>query len=439
MRGFLLCGAEVAAAAALAIVLSGCDRQSAAGTQDSGPPVTVAYPIEKETTTFEEYTGRTAAIDSVQVTARVTGYLDKILFREGDEVKEGAVLYEIDPRPYKAAFDQATAQVAQNQAAFNLAQANRIRYEELYAKKVATAQDVETYRSQEAQAAATLAGTQANLETARLNLGWTKVTAPVAGRLGQTFVSRGNLVTADRTELTTIVSLDPMYVFFDADEGTFEKIQQLIREGKFKSMLPQEIPGYTPAKEVGPMGIAIDLLTNHANQLRPVYLGLANETGYPHVAYIDFVNNQVTLATATLQVRAIFWNQAPKGGLRVFSPGMFVRVRIPTSPTFQALLISQEAIQTNLNLKYVDVLNDEDKIERRDVTLGGLQDNLQVITSGLKPKERVVISGLQHVKPGGKVTPKLIPMPVETEAAESPTSSPQVRAQEATNKSGAQD
>jgi RND family efflux transporter MFP subunit len=433
-----MCRAGFAAAAALALVLTGCDRQSAAGTNAGAPPVTVAYPVEKETTTFEDYTGRTAAIDSVQVTARVTGYLDKILFREGDEVKEGTVLYEIDPRPYKAAFDQATAQVAQNQAALNLAQANRIRYEELYAKKVATAQDVETYRSQEAQAAATLAATQANLETARLNLGWTKVTAPVAGRLGQTLVSRGNLVTADRTELTTIVSLDPMYVFFDADEGTFERIQQLIREGKFKSMLPQEIPGYTPAKEGGPMGIAIDLLTNHANQLRPVYLGLANETGFPHVAYIDFVNNQVTLATATLQVRAIFWNQMPKGGLRVFSPGMFVRVRVPTSPTFRALLVSQEAIQANLNLKYVDVLNDQDEIERRDVTLGGLQDNLQVITSGLKPKERVVISGLQHVKPGGKVTPKLVPMPVQAEAAESPTSSPQVKAQEAAAKSPAQ-
>ena len=437
MRGFLMCGAGFAAAAALALVLCGCDGKSAAGTQDGAPPVTVAYPVEKETTTFEDYTGRTAAIDSVQVTARVTGYLDKILFREGDEVKEGTLLYEIDPRPYKAAHDQAKAQVAQNQAALNLATANRVRYEELFQRKVATAQDVETYRSQEAQAAATLAATQANLETAKLNLGWTKVTAPVAGRLGQTLVSRGNLVTADRTELTTIVSLDPMYVFFDADEGTFERIQQLIREGKFKSMLPQEIPGYAPAKESGPMGIAIDLLTNHANQLRPVYLGLANETGYPHVAYIDFVNNQVTLATATLQVRAIFWNQMPKGGLRVFSPGMFVRVRIPTSPTFRALLVSQEAIQANLNLKYVDVLNDQDEIERRDVTLGGLQDNLQVITSGLKPKERVVISGLQHVKPGVKVTPKLVPMPVEAEAAESPTSSPQVRAQEATNKSGA--
>jgi RND family efflux transporter MFP subunit len=444
MRPFETSCGGLWAAGALAFALSGCGS-STAGTQNAPPPpVTVAYPIEKETTTFEDYTGRTAAIDSVQVTARVTGYLDKIFFREGDEITEGTVLYQIDPRPYKAAYDQAKAQVAQNQAALNLAQANRVRYEELYTKKVATAQDVETYRSQEAQAAATLAATQANLETAALNLGWTKVTAPVAGRLGQTLVSRGNLVTADRTELTTIVSLDPMYVFFDADEATFERFQQLIREGKLKSLLPQEIAGLAPpdknapAKGSGPLAIATDLLTHHADQLRKVYLGLASESGYPHVAYIDFVNNQITLSTATLQVRAVFWNRQPAVGPRVFNPGMFVRVRVPTSPTFQALLVSQEAIQSNLSLKYVDVLDDEDKIVRRDVTLGGLQDKLQVITSGLKPKERVVISGLQHVKPESKVRPNLIPMPVETESAESPTSSPQVKAQEAANKSPGQ-
>lgn len=250
-----------------------------------------------------------------------------------------------------------------------------------------------------------------------------------------------------------MVSLDPMYVFFDVDEATVERIQQLIREGKFKSSLPEEIgtpssrgpqePGAGPAESAavvnsGPLAVAIDELTHHADQLRQVYLGLANETGFPHVAYVDFINNQINLATATLQVRAIFWNQKPPIGPRVFDAGMFVRVRVPTSPTFQGLLVSQEAIQTNQNLKYVDALNDQDEVVRRDVTLGGIQDGLQVIASGLAPKERVVISGMQHVKPGGKVTPKLIPMPVMAETAESPTSSPQVKAQEATSKSGQQ-
>jgi RND family efflux transporter MFP subunit len=457
MRSFATFRAAYAAIAGLglllcaALLLSGCEQQSTAGAGAGAPPVTVAYPIEKEVTNYEDYTGRTAAIESVQVTARVTGYLDKIYFLEGAEVKVGTVLYEIDPRPYQAAFDQAKAQAAQSQAALDLAKANRVRYEELYQKKVATAQDVETYRSTEAQAAATLAASQANLETARLNLGWTKVTAPVAGQLGHTLVSRGNLVTADQTPLTTMVSLDPMYVYFDVDEATVERIQQLIREGKFKSSLPQETgtpgskgpqePGAGPVvsaavQKSGPLAIAIDELTQHADQLRQVYLGLANEANYPHVAYIDFVNNQLNLATATLQVRGIFWNHKPPIGPRVFNAGMFVRVRVPTSPTFQGLLVSQEAIQTNQNLKYVDVINDQDEVARRDVTLGGIQDGLQVIAKGLASKERVVISGMQHVKPGGKVTPKLIPMPVMAETAQSPTSSPQVKAQEATSKSG---
>lgn len=442
MRSFATSCAGFWAASGLCLVLSGCERPSAAGPQAGAPPVTVAYPIQKEVTNYEDYTGRTAAIESVQITARVTGYLDKIYFREGVEVKEGTVLYQIDPRPYQAAFDQAQAQVAQNQAALNLAKANRMRYEELYQKKVATAQDVETYRSQEAQAAATLAAAQANLETARLNLEWTKVTAPITGRLGQTLVSRGNLVTADKTELTTMVSLDPMYVFFDVDEATVERIQQLIREGKMKSALPGEIANSkatvpnaaapkAPAQGTGPLAIAVNELTEHAGQLRQVFLGLANERGNPHVAYIDFVNNQITLATATLQVRAIFWNHQPPVGPRIFDAGMFVRVRVPTSPTFQALLVSQEAIGTNQNLKYVDVLNDQDEVVRHDVALGGLQDGLQVITSGLQPKERVVITGLQHVNPGAKATPKLVPMPLPSPSTPSPTSSPQVKAQPA--------
>jgi RND family efflux transporter MFP subunit len=450
MRSFATSGAGFWAAVGLVLAVSGCEQPSAAGPGAGAPPVTVAYPIQKEVTNYEDYTGRTAAIDSVQVTARVTGYLDKIYFLEGAEVKVGTVLYEIDPRPYQAAFDQAKAQAAQSQAALDLAKANRVRYEELYQKKVATAQDVETYRSTEAQAAATLAASQANLETARLNLGWTKVTAPVAGQLGNTLVSRGNLVTADQTRLTTMVSLDPMYVYFDVDEATVERIHQLIREGKFKSSLPQEIgapssaePGAGPVvsaavQRSGPLAIAIDELTHHADQLRQVYLGLGNEANYPHVAYVDFVNNQLNLATATLQVRGIFWNHKPPIGPRVFNAGMFVRVRVPTSPTFQGLLVSQEAIQTNQNLKYLEVLNDQDEVVRRDVTLGGIQDGLQVIAKGLGPKERVVISGMQHVRPGGKVTPKLIPMPVMAESAASPTSSPQVKAQESTSRSGQQ-
>jgi membrane fusion protein, multidrug efflux system len=291
----------------------------------------------------------------------------------------------------------------------------------------------------------------ADLETKRLDLDFTRIDAPISGRVSRYEVTEGNVVQSGQnggTLLTTLVSVDPMYVYFDVDEATVERIHQLIREGKFKSSLPQEIgapsaaePGAGPVvsaavQKSGPLAIAIDELTHHADQLRQVYLGLGNEANYSHVAYVDFVNNQLNLATATLQVRGIFWNHKPPIGPRVFNAGMFVRVRVPTSPTFQGLLVSQEAIQTNQNLKYVDVINDQDEVARRDVTLGGIQDGLQVIAKGLASKERVVISGMQHVKPGGKVTPKLIPMPVMAETAQSPTSSPQVKAQEATSKSG---
>jgi RND family efflux transporter MFP subunit len=313
-----------------------------------------------------------------------------------------------------------------------LATSNRKRYELAFKNKAVTEQDVQTYRSQEAQAAAVLEASKATLETARLNLEWTKVTAPISGRLSQTLVSRGNLVTADQTQLTTMVSLDPLYVYFDVDEATVEQIQQLIRQGKLKSALPEEIqsppppstktaaqPGpdnATPAQE-GPLAIAVKMLKQRAGQMRQVYLGLANETGNPHVAYVDFFNNQISLSTATLQVRAVFWNHKPAVGPRLFEPGMFIRVRVPTSPAFKALLVSQEAIGTDQNLKYVDVLDETNAVVRKVVLLGGLQDGLQVVASGLEVGQRVVINGMQHVSPGAKVEPKLVPMAVPSPQA----------------------
>jgi hypothetical protein len=169
--------------------------------------------------------------------------------------------------------------------------------------------------------------------------------------------------------------------------------------------------------------LAIKELQEHSGELRQVFLGLAYEKGFPHVAYVDFVNNQIALSTATLQVRAVFWNHKPKIGPRTFAPGMFVRVRVPTSPAYKALLVRQEAIGTALNLKFVDVLNDQDQVEQRNVTLGGLQDDLQVVTGGLQAKDRVVINGLQHVQPGVKVTPKVEPMQPPAQTPSQPPTS----------------
>ncbi len=271
--------AGLGTALGLNLLLTGCGQPSAGAPKTGPPPVTVAVPLERVVTDYEDYTGRTAAIESVQIMARVTGYLDKIYFQEGVEVKEGTVLYEIDPRPYQAAYDQVNAQVAQNQASLQLATSNLKHYEVAFKQHAVTPIDMETYRSQLTQAMATLAAAKASLETARLNLAWTKVTAPISGRLGQVLVSRGNLVTADQTMLTTMVSLDPIYVYFDVDEATVERIQQLIREGKLKPALPEEIAPPAPstaktggskasAQGEGPLVVATKELRERAGQMR---------------------------------------------------------------------------------------------------------------------------------------------------------------------------
>jgi multidrug efflux system membrane fusion protein len=373
--------------------LAGCRHE---GSQQSGPPpppnVTVSLPIQREITDYAEYTGRTAAVDSVEVRARVSGYLQKINFKEGSEVKKGDVLYEIDPRPYEAALKQAQAQVALNQAQLAYQEAVYQRNERLL--KNGNAVDVETVQQSKAQRDTTkaqLEAAQAAVDTAQLNLDWTKVTSPINGLIGRTIMTLGNLVVADQTLLTTVVSQDPMYAYFDVDEPTVLRVQQLIREGKYKSR--EE-------------GVKV-----------PVYLGLTTEEGFPHEGYVDFVNNQVVAGTGTLPVRGVFANPKPPTGPRLLSPGLFVRVRVAVSAPYQALLVTLGAVQTDQNLKYVYVVNDQNKVERRDVRLGPVQDNdLQVITAGLKPEDHVVVNGTQHVQPGVRVTPKLVPMPVPSQS-----------------------
>ena len=382
--------------------LLGCTGTSGEAPQKGAPTVTVSYPLKREVTDYQDYTGRTAAVDSVQVQARVTGYLTKIYFKEGEEVKEGTVLYEIDPAPYKASFDAAKAQVAQNMAALELAKQNNARARALNkGKEPAIAKaEVDQNEALEKQAVANLDYAKANLKTADLNLGWTKVAAPVTGLIGRLLVTRGNLITANQTTLTTLVGQDPMWVYFDADEPTVLQVHELIRQGKFG-------PAGTDAAKI------------------PFRLQLTNEKGFPHGATMDFVNNQFNSATATLLLRAVFPNPRPANGPRVFAPNMFVRVRVPTSGSYQALLVNAEAVGTDQDLKYLYVVDKDDKVVRRAVKLGSLQDGLQVIAEGLEPAERLIVSGLQRVKQGATVEAKLVPMPVPTRG-ELPTTVPPV-------------
>ena len=380
---------------------AGCSGDRAQQPKTGEPPtVTVSYPIEREVRDYQENTGRTAAVDSVQVRARVSGYLDKINFQEGAEVKQDDVLYVIDPRPYQAILDQADAQVRLQEANVKLQEAEYKRTASLLrAGAAASQEDVDKAVAARDTARASLNAARANVEQARLNLGFTKVLSPISGRIGRTLVTRGNLVVADQTLLTTVVSMDPMYAYFDVDEPTVLHIQQLIREGRFKS-----------ARE---KGVKV-----------PVFLNLATDEGFPHEGYLDFINNQVDPNTGTLLIRGVFPNPKPPVGDRLLSPGLFVRVRVTIGPPYQGLLINQRAIGTDQNLKYVYIVNDQNKVERRDVELGTQQGALQVIRKGLQQKDRVIISGIQHVQPGVTVNPRLVEMPTVTTASAVQSTSP---------------
>jgi membrane fusion protein, multidrug efflux system len=374
--------------------LTGCS-EPLKETEKPLPTVSVSYPLEREVTDYQDYTGRTAAVDSVQVQAQVTGYLDKIYFKEGAEVQEDDVLYRIDPRQYKAAKDAAEALVAQNKASLELAKQNNKRSRTLLARDPPAVSQAEADQSQaqEDQAVAALNQSRANLATAELNLTWTNVIAPVTGLVGRLLVTRGNLIVANQTILTTVVRQDPMWVYFDMDEPTALQVHELVRQGKFGPASPGVLPKV------------------------PFHLRLATETGFPHEAILDFVNNQINQATATLTVRAIFPNPRPANGPRIFTPNNFVLVRVPTSAPYQALLVNPEAVGTDQDLRYLFVVDADNKVVRHNVKLGTRQDGLQVISDGLDPGERVIVKGLQRVQQGATVNPTLVPMPVPAQGS----------------------
>jgi RND family efflux transporter MFP subunit len=403
--------------------LTGCTQQTAEAPPPE-PPVTVSYPLQREVIDYAEYTGRTAAVETVQVRARVSGYLVKINFTEGADVNEGDVLYEIDPQPYQAARDQAAAEVQRQEA--------QLKYQEaLYARNLrlmrsGEAESLETVQQSLAQRDSTraaLQGARASLAQAKLNLAWTKVIAPISGRISRTLVTVGNLVVADQTLLTTIVSQDPMYAYFDVDEPTVLHIQKLIREGKFRSIREKGAQVALPlaaASTVALLGSALEhrgvlaasvLYPGRTVQV-PVSLGLASEEGFPHEGYVNFVNNQVDPSTGTLQVRGVFPNPKPLLGSRVLSPGFFVRIQVAIGPPYQALLIPESAVSMDQNLKVIYVVNDRNEVVRHDVKLGTQHQGLVVIKEGLAVNERVIIDGLQHVRPGLLGRPKLVPMPI---------------------------
>ncbi len=369
----------------------GCSKSpSLIPTTGGTPTVTVSTPIERPVTNYVDYTGRIDAPFMTDIRPRVTGYLFGMPFKEGALVKKDDLLFQIDDRPYKAALDEATgfvefckAAVVKTQADYDIGLA--VKKE---SKGAISDQEITKRLGARDEAIGNLARAKGDFDKAKLNFEWCKVLAPMDGQVNRFNYTLNNLVSADQTVLTTLVSTDPMYVYFDADENT---VLTVLR----KLVLPAKVDISVEKDEV------------------PVLMGLADEEGFPHKGYINFVSNALNPSTGTLQLRGVFDNPANQFNKRLLRPGMFVRVRLPLGKPRPALLVNERAIVTDQANKCLLIVDKQNIVELRRVTLGPLQeDGLRVIEAGLKPGELVVVNGLQMARPRTEVKPEEKPMPV---------------------------
>ena len=346
-------------------------RKAAPPAQPAIATVTVARPIAKRLLEWDEYTGRLGAVASVEVRARVSGYLQSTHFKEGTEVKEGDLLFVVDPRRYDAELARATAERARAQSVLELATTEAARAAKLVETKAISAEEADVKAKTRNGAEASLAAAQASVDAAKLEVEFTRITAPISGRVGRKLVTEGNLITGGpngATVLTTIVSLNPIYCYFDVDERSALKYRELTRQGNRESALFHEIPAQ---------------------------MGLANQEGFPHEGRVDFVDNEISPTTGSIRARGIFDNQD-----RLMSPGFFARMRIPGSGEYDAMLIRDSAVGSDQGRPFVYVVGADGKAAQRTVATGPLEDGLRIVREGLKPDDRVVINGLTAIRPG---------------------------------------
>jgi len=366
-------GRVVIAVAVCGLAVGGCSRQVPA--ERPAPEVMVAPVVAREIREWDELTGRLEAVDSVEVRPRVSGQLVRVAFDEGEEVPRGEVLCEIDPRPYEAELARAEAELARARTGAELASRELARARRLVDVQAISREEFDSRTSAVAAGEATVRAAEAAVAAARLDLEWCSVRAPIAGRVGRALVTEGNLVQAGPpagTLLTTVVSLDPIYVTFESDEQTYLKYAALARANRG--------PGAADAPD-------------------PIFLGLANEEGYPHEGYVDFVDNRVDPQTGTIQVRAVVSNAD-----RLFTPGLFARIRLAGSAEYRATLVPDRAVGTDQDKRFVLVVAADGTVGYRQVELGRLVDGLRVIRSGVTAGERIVVDGMQRVRPGMKAT-----------------------------------
>ena len=371
-------------------VLAACSGQASEGAPPP-PQVGVAEVPVREVSQWDEYSGRIEAVETVALRPRVSGYIERVDYREGQEVRKGDVLFTIDARSYRAALAQAQAALARARAQAGLARSEADRAARLSEQKVISVETYEQRRASAEQARADLAAAQAAVDSARLDLEWTRVRSPIDGRAGRALVTAGNLVGAGdaASVLTSVVSLDKVHVHFDADERSFLRYADLVRSGARASERDGQLP---------------------------VEVALADESGFPHAGTVDFLDNQVDRGTGTIRARALLDNAD-----RRFTPGLFARVRLPGSGQFKAALVDDKAVLTDQDRKYVFVVDKDGKAQRRDIVTGRLVEttgpkgpqSLRVVEQGLAAGDRVIVSGVQKVFfPGMPVQARAVAMGV---------------------------
>ncbi|MDR6983427.1 multidrug efflux system membrane fusion protein [Rheinheimera pacifica] len=368
-------------ASVAALVLTACGNPEAANqaAAPAAPQVSVAQVVHERITEWDEFTGRLQAPQTVNLMPRVSGYIEEVHFSEGALVQKGDLLVQIDPRPFAAEVARLNAELQSAQSAAALADNEYQRAEKLSSQRVISAELLDSRLARKQQTAATVASVKAALQRAELDLSYTRISAPISGRVSYAQVTAGNYVTAGQSQLTSLVSTDKMYAYFDVDEQSYLKYARLSTEGK-----------------------RADTRDASAN---PVYMALANDTAYNHIGSIDFVDNSVNQQTGTIRIRASFSNSDNN-----LLPGLFARIKLVGSDSYDGILIDEKAVGTDLNNKYVLVVNADNQLEYRAVKLGEKVNGLRIVREGLAAKDRIVVNGLQRVRPNMQIEPKLIDM-----------------------------
>lgn len=369
-----------------ALVLAACGNPEVADQAQApvAPQVSVAQVVYERITEWDEFTGRLQAPETVNLVPRVSGYIEQVHFSEGALVNKGDLLLRIDPRPFAAEVSRLKAELQSAQSAADLAESDFNRAEKLSSARAISAELLDSRLARKQQTAATVASVKAALERAVLDLSYTRIIAPISGRVSYAMVTAGNYVTAGQSQLTSLVSTEKMYAYFDVDEQSYLKYARLTEAGK-----------------------RADTRDTAAN---PVFMALADDTDFKHLGRIDFVDNSVNQQTGTIRIRASFANSDNN-----LLPGLFARIKLVGSDSYDGVLIDEKAVGTDLNNKFVLVVNTNNQLEYRAVQLGEKVNGLRIVRSGLAATDRIVVNGLQRVMPNMQIEPRLVEMASTTQ------------------------